>query len=48
MAAAFDDAGGGLARPVSVVGYGGQSCDGFAVARDGQALARRGAVKQSG
>ena len=35
--AAFEDAGGGLLRPVAVVGHGDEAGDGLAVAPDGQA-----------
>ena len=46
--AALEDAGCCFLRPLVVAGKGEQSCDGLAVARDGQALAPRGAVEQPG
>lgn len=48
VTAAFHDAGGGLLRALADVGHGEQARDGFAVARDGQALALGCAVKQPG
>ena len=46
--ASFEDAGGCLLGVPAVGGHGDQPCDGLAVARDGQALAPRGAVEQPG